>query len=590
MSMFHTLSAPRALGAFWFATCLGLTACGGDSSHHDSGEEAKTTPDSVYSGTAADPADMGDFAVAHEEYDFGRMTLNDEKNGDSYESTIHGYIEYPEDQAGPFPVVLILHGRHGTCYSGGRDPDTCADPIPSFEGYEYITENLASHGYAVLSIDANYVNANDSSPGNGDTGALARAQLIYRHLDEFRTINASGGNGFDALVGKLNFDKVGIMGHSRGGEGVDRAVLYNRNQPEPINITAVFAMAPTDYNTLTVSNVAFTALAGYCDGDVEDLMGNYAFDTSRYAVANDPYPKFQLIPMGANHNYYNTVWTDDSRPDDWTILDSDGDDPWCGENAAGNGRDTPELQRAQGLFFVASFFRYFVGGEQEYASYWSGQASVPDSICPNGAPCDDRYLLSVHAPAEDRLVVDDTLDPASLTTNNLGGAVTFDGFSNFGICQTNGRPGEGCDVATPTFNTAEQLFMAWDTTATYRTELLDQDVTDFQVVTLRVGISHGDLDNEAGQDFHIVLEDMDGNRVAVAADDYSDALFFPPGRAFYDDTNHGSQKTTLNAVDIPLTAFDGIDYQHVKALEVVFDQTPAGTIQLTDVMFQRVDF
>ncbi|MFP1681729.1 alpha/beta hydrolase [Alloalcanivorax sp. C16-1] len=588
-SLFH-----KGTSTFVLAATLVLSACGGDSDSHDdsTGTPApKTQPDAVTNTVAADAAAMGGFAVAEEEYDFGRMTVYDNKNGDSYDTDIHGYIQYPEDADGPFPVVLFLHGRHGTCYDGrGIDDDDCANPIPSFRGYEYISRNLVSHGYAVISVDANDINDHDSGPSNGDTGGLARAMLVVRHLDEFRTINAGGGQGLDALVGKLDMSEIGIMGHSRGGEGVNQTVLYNRARPEPHNITAVFSLAPTDYNTQTVSRVNFVALAGYCDGDVEDLMGNFAYDTSRYALANDPYPKFQLIPMGANHNYYNTVWTSDSRPDDWTILDSDGDDPWCGENAAGNGRDTPDLQQAQGLFFIASFFRYFVGHEQAFGAYWNGQTPVPGGICPDGqGPCDDRYLLSVLAPAADRLVIDDTLDAASLTTNNLGGSVWFDGFSSYGICQTNGRPGEGCDVATPTFNIAEQLFMAWDTTATYRSELLGLNATDYQVLSVRVGISHGDTDNQAGQDFHVALTDRDGKRVEVLASDYSDGLFYPPGRAFY-DSNHGSQKTTLNAVDIPLTAFDGVDFTRLDAVELSFDQTPAGTVQITDLVMQRVDF
>tara|TARA_A100001391_G_scaffold151462_6_gene109155 strand:- start:2216 stop:3988 length:1773 start_codon:yes stop_codon:yes gene_type:complete len=588
-SLFH-----KGTSTFVLAATLVLSACGGDSDNHDdsTGTPApKTQPDAITNTVAADAAAMGSFAVAEEEYDFGRMTVYDNKNGDSYDTDIHGYIQYPENADGPFPVVLFLHGRHGTCYDGrGIDDDDCANPIPSFRGYEYISRNLVSHGYAVISVDANDINDNDSGPSNGDTGGLARSMLVVRHLDEFRTINAAGGQGLDGLVGKLDMSEIGIMGHSRGGEGVNQTVLYNRAQPEPHNITAVFSLAPTDYNTQTVSRVNFVALAGYCDGDVEDLMGNFAYDTSRYAVDNDPYPKFQLIPMGANHNYYNTVWTSDSRPDDWTILDNDGDDPWCGENAADNGRDTPELQQAQGLFFIASFFRYFIGHEAEFAAYWNGQTPVPGDICPDGqGPCDDRYLLSIHAPSADRLVIDDTLDPASLTTNNLGGSVWFDGFSSFGVCQTNGRPGEGCDVATPTFNIAEQLFMAWDTTATYRSELLGLNATGYQVLSVRVGVSHGDTDNQSGQDFHMILEDRDGNRVEALASDYSDGLFYPPGRAFY-DSNHGSQKTTLNAVDIPLTAFEGVDFTNLNAVELVFDATPAGTVQITDLLMQRVDF
>ncbi|MES1944819.1 hypothetical protein PC39_11909 [Salinisphaera sp. PC39] len=577
------------MSALWLAAALGLAGCNDSSSGGDDGDTGSAAPDSVYTGIAADPSPMGAYTVAEEEYDFGRMEVTDPKNGDIYETDIHGYIQYPEGEAGPFPLVLFLHGRHGTCYDGwGIDDDDCDNPIPSYRGYEYISENLVSHGYAVISVDANDINDNDSGPSSGDTGAQARAALVVRTLDEFRDINDMGGQGLDMLLGKLDMSAIGIMGHSRGGEGVNKTVIYNRRQMNPHNITAVFSLAPTDYNVQTVSNVAFLSLAGYCDGDVEDLMGNFAFDTSRYADPGDPYPKFQLIPMGANHNYYNSVWATDSNPDDWVYWDNDLNDAWCGTNAPDNGRDSIELQQAQGLFFISSFFRYFIGGETQFADYWNGQTTVPDNICPDGvAPCEDRYLLSILAPPDYRLLIDDTLDSASLTTNNLGGAVTFYGFSDYGTCQTDGRPGEGCDMAVPTYNTAEMLYMSWDVPSTYRTELMDLDVTDYQVVSFRVGISHDDLDNVGGQDFDIVLEDVDGERAVLTASDYSAALFYPPGDDHYDED--GSRKTTLNAVDIPLTEFEGVDFQHLQALEVVFDKTPAGTVQMTDLLFQRVE-
>ena len=597
--LMNTLTLKGVLSSVLISGTLLLVGCGSDNDSSGGGGgvigetlEVIPAPGAVFSGAAADPSAMGPYTVAEYEYDFGRIELYDDKRDFSYQSTLHGYIQYPENEEGPWPVVLLLHGRHGVCYSGewGQPYEECQDPIPSYRGYEYLSRNLVSHGYAVISVDANYINANDSGPSNGDAGALERAQLVVRHLDEFRNINTSGGWGMDNLVGKLDMDHIGIMGHSRGGEGVNRTVIYNRNQVHPHNIVAVFSLAPTDYNTLTVNNVNFAALAGYCDGDVEDLMGNFAFDTSRYAVESDPFPKFQLISMGANHNFYNTKWADpdlEGRPDDWTYWDSDQTDPQCGTNAATNSRDSRELQQAQGLFFMASFFRAFVGGETEFAQYWNGQATVPANICPDGVgPCDDRYLLSIHAPSENRLVIDDTQDAASLFINNLGGFVIFDGFSYFDICQTNRRPGEGCPVAEPTFNTAEQIYMSWDAPATYSSELMGVDVTPYQILSMRIGISLGDEDNLNGQNFSIVLEDMEGNTSKVTASDYSDALFYPPGRPF---AENGSRKTVLNAVDIPLTAFAGIDYQNLYSVSLAFDQTPAGTVQMTDLMFQKVE-
>lgn len=572
------------------ATALLAAACGGGSGSIDA-----DTPDPVpalFEGVATDPMEPGPYATVDRDYDFGRMTVRDERTDNSYETDIHGYIRHPEDGTGPWPVVVFLHGRHQTCETTiGQLPipvpeDNCPNIViiesaMSYRGYDYIAANLASHGYAVISIDANDINDNDGSPNAGDSGALARAQLVLRHLDAFRDISKAGGSGFDDLAGKLDFSRVGLMGHSRGGEGVNKTVSLNREQDEPHALKAIFSLAPTDYTDLTVAGVPFISLAPYCDGDVEDLMGNFAFDTARYAQTDDPAPKFQLLAMGANHNYFNTVWTSD----DWTIHDPAGNDSHCGANNASNQRDSPEEQRALGLFFIASFFRTFVGAEPEYADYWNGRAQVPDSACPGGTgPCDDRYLLSVHAPAKDRLVVDATPDDTSLSTNALGGAITLDGFSTFGTCATNGRPGEGCEVAEPTFNTAPQLFLSWDAPARYRSELGAKDLSGYQLLSVRIGVSHGDTDNADGQDFHIELEDSAGGTARVLASTYSEALFYPPGDAF--DTP-GSRKTTLNAVDVPLDRFEGVDLQAVRAVSLVFDTTPAGTVQLTDLLFQR---
>ncbi|UWN49992.1 hypothetical protein ASALC70_02210 [Alcanivorax sp. ALC70] len=43
-------------------------------------------------------------------------------------------------------------------------------------------------------------------------------------------------------------------------------------------------------------------------------------------------------------------------------------------------------------------------------------------------------------------------------------------------------------------------------------------------------------------------------------------------------------------MDIPLTAFEGVDFTNLNAVELAFDETPAGTVQITDLVMQRVDF
>ncbi len=546
--------------------------------------------DARVSMTAADAALAGPYEAADEDYHFGRITLRDEQTGDTHESDIHGYIRYPLDAVGPFPVLLLQHGRHQTCETGtGQAPvpvgdDNCPDlapvvtPANSYRGYDYLAENLASHGYAVISVDTNDVNDNDSSAGRGDTGALARASLILAHLDAFREISAGGGNGFDHLVGRLDFSRVGIMGHSRGGEGVNRTVSLNSQQDRPHQIEAVFALAPTDYTSQPVAGVAFATLLPYCDGDVEDLMGSFAFDNARYQLAGDPYPKYQILALGANHNYFNTVWTSD----DWEIHGTAAD-PHCGRQAPDNGRDTPAEQRALGQFFIASFFRYFIGQEQAYASWWSGQAQPPASACPGQqGPCSQRYPLSVHPGSGQRLLIDATADDSALRHNALGQPVSFEGFTRYGLCVTNGRAGEGCEVAEPSFAAAQQLYLSWQGPAVYRSELGQIDASDFDLLSLRVGVSHGDAAHAEAQAFDLVLTDADGRSASVLA--AGTALFFPPGDAF--DAG-GSRKTTLNGLQVPLTRFAGLDLSRLVRLELRFGRTPAGSLQLTDLMLQK---
>ena len=566
-----------------------LCGCGASAGPQDD-DGTDFVPPPVVPAVAPDSAPSGPYTSTDIDYDFGRMTVSDEQTGASYETDIHGYIRVPQEQSGPFPVILLQHGRHQTCELGlGQIPvpvgdDNCPDlapvitPANSYRGYDYLAENLASHGYAVISIDANDINDNDGSSSAGDAGALARGELILRHLDEFRQINSAGGQALDDLIGKLDFSRVGFMGHSCGCEGVAKALALNPTRAQPHNILAVFALAPTDYTSMIVSGATYATLLPYCDGDVQNLMGAYVFDDSRGEPGG---PQFQILAMGANHNYFNTVWTSD----DWTLYGS-RNEPHCGANAATSARDTPEGQRAFGEFFMASFFRYFVGGEADYAAYWTGRSEVPASACPDGiAPCEARYHLSIQSAPQDTLLLDATPATTATSSNALDLPVILEGFSAFGTCTATGADGSGCESADPTFSTADQLVLSWDAPARYLSELGRLDARDYDTLSLRIGVSHGDVDNAGGQDFHIALSDAAGSRAALAASDFSLALFDPPGDAYADG---GAEKTTLNAVRIPLEAFSGVDLSKLTQLELIFDQTPVGTVQLTDLMFQHV--
>ncbi|WP_457302598.1 alpha/beta hydrolase family protein, partial [Phyllobacterium sp. P5_D12] len=138
---------------------------------------------------------------------------------------VAGWIRYPQDPKplapkGRFPVIVFEHGHH-------------SPSDPSYKGYDYLAEELASHGYVVLSVDGNAINGKLS----GDEEGQARAQLILGTLDRLQQIDKLGqvdesgkAGPLDFLKGKLDFTRVGIMGHSRGGQGVSNAIKYNQTR------------------------------------------------------------------------------------------------------------------------------------------------------------------------------------------------------------------------------------------------------------------------------------------------------------------------------------------------------------------------
>src|SRR5215216_1385393 len=384
-----------------------------------------------------DPGTPGPLPVTREEYNFGDTAFQPSAFPGPVE--LLASIHYPSNLAGPYPVILFLHGRHATCFTGGgaqflQWPCTMGRiPIPSYKGYDYVSEVLASHGYVVVSISANGVNAVDNSVR--DLGALARAELLQKHLDILNNFNTTGGAPFGTkFVGKFDMSRVGTMGHSRGGEGVVRHYVLNNSLGAPYGIKAVFPLAPVDFNRFVVNNAALNVLLPYCDGDVSDLQGVHFYDDARYNVPGDQAPKHYELVMGANHNFYNTIWSPSSpfpgATNDWLAFVPGGhSDSQCG-SGKGNQRLTEAQQRGTGLAYMSAFFRAYVGDESQFLPILTGDAPPPPSAKTN------NLFVSYHAPDIPgvRLDLNRLLNNTNLTVNTLGAAATQTGLSPYELC------------------------------------------------------------------------------------------------------------------------------------------------------------
>jgi len=545
-----------------------------------------------------DPGTPGPLAVTREEYNFGDTAFQPSNFPGPVE--LRASIHYPTALAGPYPVIILLHGRHATCFKGGSQllqwPCTTngSQPIPSFQGYDYVSEVLASHGYVVVSVSANGVNAVDNFVF--DLGALARAELIQKHLDILNGFNTTGGSPFGTkFVGKFDLTRVGTMGHSRGGEGVVRHYVLNNDLGAPYGIKAVFPLAPVDFNRFVVNNAALNVLLPYCDGDVSDLQGVHFYDDARYNVPGDTSPKHYELVMGANHNFYNTIWSPSSpfpgAVNDWLAFVPGGhSDSQCG-SGKGNQRLTEAQQRGTGLAYMSAFFRAYVGGESQFIPILTGDAPPPPSAQTN------NLFVSYHAPANLRFDVNRLLNDTNLTVNTAGGAVTQTDLTPYELCggdapqpqrclpdQSNARQPHTTPSARSPLRGLSQLKTGWNSiTGNYRNNVPAAlgNVSRFQAIQFRVSVNFADARNltDLAQDFRVVLTDASGSSASVRVSDVSSALYFPPGEV------GPVPKVVLNTVRVPLSAFGGVNLNAVRSVQLTFNERLQGGVLITDVAF-----
>lgn len=280
----------------------------------------------------------------------------------------------PGSVAGPKPLVLFLHGRHEWCYSPrGRDaPDDwpcrgAAREVPSERGYLYLQRLLASHGYATVSIRANGINAQDWRLPDG--GAAARADLVAAHLRHWGSLAAERD---------IDLSRTVLVGHSRGGEGVDRFAL--RPEPAGLHVTGQVLLAPTNFGDQRAAYVPTVTVLPYCDGDVSDLQGQRYVDTARELAPDDPALRSSVLLMGANHNYFNTEWTPgiSAAPsfDDW------GGRPkqYCG--ARHPQRLSAAQQRDAASVLVSGAVRLFAEGDEASLALFDGSPVTTETLAP----------------------------------------------------------------------------------------------------------------------------------------------------------------------------------------------------------------
>ncbi|UGY09002.1 alpha/beta hydrolase family protein [Phyllobacterium pellucidum] len=617
--------------------------------------------------------DLGNLVASTAGWDaaFGGYKTATPSDDEVFITPVMGQIRYPmllnsTATAERFPLIVFLHGNHWN--------DT-----PSYKGYDYMAEELAAHGYVVVSIDTNGLNSGSSIGGDGSS--QSRAQLVLGTIDRLRQIDASGQidaqgtpGPLDLLKNKLDFDRIGLMGHSRGGQGVSYAVKFNqtrlgltekdlriqlttdayvfekhykslvnavipataaipatqripavdaapakidekkfaaaikeynlfyaagRESIKPYDFKAAFLLAPSDYDgNFGVNNVPLAVLLPSCDGDLANLQGAVTYDHNRFGPASDVAPRYQIMVKGANHNYFNTEWTDD----DFVYSEQ-----YCGAERQDSIRLNASDQRRSGNFLISSFMRYHVGGEQKFATYWNAAARLPNTACPStDGPCDEWVALSVQKGADKRKLIQRFERSDSMERNELGGSFSLSGFDASAFCPM-GLGGDGITTCVPArlkgfeytgwkglglLSIADNLELAWTKPdATIVTDLKGLSAKSYDTLTFRIAVV-----KTTGQEVDVTLTDKSGKTATVAASTFSDALYNAPrkmenGLPMTDDPRDApfafvEMKSLLNMVAIPLKAFGGIDLANLKELKLSFPRE-SGKVAVTDIELQN---
>ena len=326
---------------------------------------------SVFPPLATDPGTPGPYSVVSGDYTRTPVRIS----GMPQPIEMVGHVVEPAltEATGPRPLVLFLHGRHEYCYLATAGKPNAAWPcrgsmreIPSHLGYDYSQRQLASQGYTTVSIRVNGINAQDDRLDDG--GAGARATIVQRHLDYWASI---------AAAHQVDLNRTILIGHSRGGEGVNRASI-RLPLSAPYRIVGQVLVAPTNFADQTAPYVPTVTVLPYCDGDVFDLQGQRFTDIGRDIDRADTSLKSSVMILGANHNFFNTEWTPG-------LSAAPSIDDWFGPANAPCGRRTPDRlsaaeQRKVGRTYIAGAVRLFATADQAVLPMFDGsRVSVPSA-------------------------------------------------------------------------------------------------------------------------------------------------------------------------------------------------------------------
>jgi dienelactone hydrolase len=536
---------------------------------------------------------------------------------DNTKFPLNARVWYPEGN-GPFPLVLVVHGNH--------DMKDFSDP-----GYAWLGELLASRGFILASIDENFLNGSMRNEND------ARGWMLLKHLELWRMLNDSAGK---PLQGKVDMSRIALMGHSRGGEAVAIAGMFNRLTHYPDDATLQFnfgfdikglvAIAPVDgqyrpaEQPTPLQDISYLVIHGSHDGDVSSFSGLTQYNRIKYTTPG-PHFKSAIWMYRANHGQWNTVWNDRDNGD-YSVRALNLKALVSGEE-----------QRQFGRVIIGGFLEAVLNGKKEYRSIFRDHRVAGDWLPPTMyqaryADANTRWLATFD---EDVDVTTGTapgvrIDAESLSVwkeNDVQARWRGSTFrSNVATLGWNNTP-IGKDTTTPrwparvSITIPDSIRNAWNVDAASAL-LLTVGTTDTKPGARKVPKDTTKKDSTKAAsdsakkpaakspkppaakkpakppkdtvppDFSVQIEDAYGKTASVPLSQFG-PVRMPIEAYVYRRKNRDRTQFNMLAEPVmttyvlPLSNFTGVDVKSIKTVRLVFDRKRSGQVLVDDVGLTR---
>jgi dienelactone hydrolase len=493
---------------------------------------------------------------------------------------LNGRVWYP-DGPGPFPLALIVHGNHFMMdYS---------DP-----GYEYLGQLLASRGIVLVSVDQNFLNGSWTDIRMFGIDGLkeendGRGWLLLEHLAQWQVWQQQADNPF---YGKVDMERILLMGHSRGGEAAAIAAAFNRLPAYPddasvtfdydFGIRGVVAIAPSDgqYNptgrSTPLENVNYLVIHGSHDGDVRPFQGLRQYNRLQFS-GDEFWFKSAVYIERANHGQFNSEW---------------GRTDLGGFPAAGLLNLAPIMSEADqqqiARLFIAAFAEVALYENSAYLPLFqdprSGRAWLPETL-----------YLTRYSDSRTTIIADFEED-IDVTTASVAGA----SFSGIGLTTWYEKL---VDLKSGN-QQANAVFLGWHDeetgeTAVYSLTLEESEIQVAADSRLVFNLADARL-NPIGPDWQpldltVELVDGSGQTAQLPLSSYAP---LPPPITFHtlkapilETSDTRSSEIVFHSYAFPLLAFqaDNPDFNpdRLAAIHFRFDRSPQGLVALDEIGFRE---